>query len=262
VECTDQTEHRAHRPASTTLARSVRAAVVGGFVALVVAAGAAARGTVPDDDTLREGAQVFSQVCQSCHQPGGVGLAGKFPPLKDNPNVADAAYVAQVINNGRQGEIVVNGTTYNGVMPPQSTLSDGQVTSVIAYIQSGFQAPASPAPAAGGPVAGTELPGFANLTILAAFAGALGVFALILGPRVIGVSDRRTMPWLDAWLKTSVIVVGFIVFTVLVPAKVLETETVADLPRPAQDIIASGLWLGGLAAGLLALWYAHRERRI
>ena len=83
-----------------------------------------------------------------------------------------------------------------------------------------------------------------------------------MAPRITGEVDRRTMPWLDAWMRTAIIVVGFIVFTVYVPAKVLESETVAKLDRPVQDIIGSGLWLMGLAGGLLALWYAHRQRRI
>lgn len=54
--------------------------VLGVAVALLLAplaglgAGAAAG---PDDDTLRAGADVYSSVCASCHQPGGVGLAGR-----------------------------------------------------------------------------------------------------------------------------------------------------------------------------------------
>jgi hypothetical protein len=59
-----------------------------------------------------------------------------------------------------------------------------------------------------------------------------------------------------------VIVVGLIVGTTIIPSRVLEIDTVQQLPRIAQDIIAVGVWLGALGAGLWALWYAHRERRI
>ena len=69
------------------------------------------------NEQLREGAAVYAQICASCHQAGGTGLEGQFPPLVDNDNVDDAAYVESVITNGRQGEIIVNGVTYNGVMP-------------------------------------------------------------------------------------------------------------------------------------------------
>ena len=232
------------------------------FVASSHAVVAGTDAGVPDDETLRAGAEVFNAVCASCHEPGGVGVPGEFPPLVNNPNVADAEYVEDVIRNGRTGEIVVNGETYDGVMDPQA-LNDDEIVDVIAYIQSGFAAPSGPAPEIDtGPVAGTDLPVLADWTYLAAIAIALGLGALVLGPRVIAANDRRETTWLDAWMKTAVIVVGLIVSIVIVPAKVLETKTVQDLSGTAQDLIALGLWSGALAVGLLALWYAHRERRI
>jgi hypothetical protein len=207
---------------------------------------------------------VYTAVCSSCHQPGGTGIVGQFPPLLDNPNVADTEYVLEVITNGLQGEIVVNGETYNGRMPAFSTLPTDEVDAVIAYVQSGFQAPSN-APAAvvdTGPVAGTQLPGFANMTNILGIAVAGGVAMLVLAPRLTSAHSRLEMPWLDAWLKSGVIVIGFIVFTVFVPSWVLQTETVSGLDRMAQDIIGAGLWFGALAAGIWALWYANRERRI
>jgi mono/diheme cytochrome c family protein len=239
------------------------------MLVVVVACAAApfvARSSVeagPSDDLLRQGADVYTSVCSGCHQPGGVGLAGSFPPLLDNPNVADAEYVADVIANGREGEIVVNGETYDGVMPAQSTLSDDDVTAVIAYIQSGFSAPAGPAAeVATGPAAGTELPLLANYAWIVAFLIAIGAAALVLGPRVVAAHDRREIGWVDAWLKTGVIVVGLILATTIVPSRVLEMETVQELPRAAQDLIAVGIWSGAIAASMWALWYAHRERRV
>jgi len=216
----------------------------------------------PDDEALRAGAEVYNAVCASCHQPGGVGLAGQFPPLIDNPNVDDADYVEDVIRNGLSGPIEVNGETYDSVMPPQ-TLGDAEIAAVITYIQSGFAAPAAPAPEVDtGPVAGTDLPVLSDWAYYVAFAIVLGFIALVFGPRVIAVINRRTVPWLDATLKSAVITVGLIFSIVIVPAKVLEFETVQKLSRTAQDLIAVGLWSGALAAALLALWYVHRERRI
>jgi mono/diheme cytochrome c family protein len=217
----------------------------------------------PSDETLIEGAEVYTAVCASCHQAGGIGVAGQYPPLRDNPNVADAAYVEDVIRNGRDGLITVNGETYDAVMPAQPSLSDDDIVNVIAYIQSGFAAPAGPAPEVStGPVAGTELPLLSNYTIIFAFAIAAGAVGLVLGPRVIAANDRTQVTWLDAWLKSAVIVVAMILGTTIVPSRVLEIETVQKLPRAAQDLIAVGLWGGALLAGLWALWYAHRERRI
>ncbi len=233
------------------------------IVACAFVAAPALAQDAPSDDVLRAGAEVYSSVCSACHQPGGVGLGSDFPPLVNNANVQDAEYVATVIGEGLSGEITVNGATFDGVMSPQSTLSDADVESVIAYIQSGFAAPTTPEVVADtGPVAGTQLPDLANMTYYAAYIIAAALFALVLGPRVIGAHDRRTLSWADAWMKTAVIVIGLIVATVYVPAKVLEVDAVRDLPRTAQDLIAIGLWSAGLVGGLWALWYAHRERRI
>lgn len=217
----------------------------------------------PSDDTLREGADVYSAVCSSCHQPGGAGLGG-FPPLANNPNVDDAAYVEMVIREGRSGEITVNGEVYSGVMQAQSTLSDTDIAAVIAYIQSGFSAPSAPAVDVpdSGPVAGSDLPAFAFWAMVAAFVIAIGLGALVLGPRIVGVNDRREITWLDAWMKTGVIVVVAIFTTTWLPAKALELDMVRDMPRTAQDLIAVGLWSGALVGLLLVLWFAHRERRV
>ena len=61
---------------------------------------------------------------------------------------------------------------------------------------------------------------------------------------------------------TSAIAAFGVVFTVYAPSRVLQLETVARLDRIVQDIIGTGLWVLGLAIGLWALWYAHRDRRI
>lgn len=223
----------------------------------------ASSASTPDDETLANGSAVYAAVCSGCHQPGGVGLAGRFPPLLDNPNVADAAYVESVIRNGLEGEIVVNGETYDGVMPAQSTLSDDDIADVIAYIQSGFATPATEvAEVATGPVAGTELPLLASYTWIAGALVAIGAVGLVLGPKIVAAHDRRSFTWVDAWLKTGVIVVGAILVTTIVPAQVLEIEAVQELPRVGQDLIAVSFWVGGVAATLWALWYAHRERRV
>ncbi len=227
---------------------------------------AATQADAGGDEQLSLGAEVYNQLCQTCHQPGGVGLPGVFPPLVDNPNVSDAAYVAEVITNGLQGEIVVAGETYNGVMPAFSTLADDDVEALVVYIQSGFQAPAAAAvsevgPTAG-PVAGTELPALANLIWLAAVLVVGLVVLMVVGHRLATTNDRLATPWLDAWLKTGAIVVSAAVVLAFIPNWVLRTSVVADLPRPAQDFIGVSTWGLGLTLLLAGLWYAHRESKI
>lgn len=214
------------------------------------------------DEQLREGATVYAQICASCHQAGGEGLEGQFPPLKDNPNVDDADYLADVIANGRQGEIVVAGVVYNGVMPSFSTLNEDDTAAVIAFIQNDFVAPPLEAAAPLGPVAGTELPALTNMTYFVTLAMVAGLIGLVLAPRILSENSRLNTPWLDAWLKTAVIVSGVLFFTVIVPDWAIKNEYVTDLSRFAQDLIGVSLWLFGMIVVMWSLWYAHRRSRI
>ena len=217
----------------------------------------------PSDEALLSGAAVYNEACAACHQPGGVGLAGQFPPLIGNPNIDDATYVATVIRDGLSGEIDVNGEIYNGVMPAQSTLSDDDVTDVIAYIQSGFATPAAPVPeSSAGDSSGSDLPDGVKTGIYIALAVALLVSAVAFAPRIVGVIDRRTVPWTTAWMKTVVIVVGMILLTTFIPSWVIESEALKDTSRTTRDLITVGVWTVGLGAGLWALWLAQRDRRI
>lgn len=221
--------------------------------------------TVPGvpDELLVRGADLYTASCSSCHQPRGAGLEGQFPPLIGNPNVqGQADYVREVINNGRQGELVVDGVTYNGVMPAFSTLPDEDVDAIVAYVTNGFVTPAAVVEEVAGGETGTSLPGLANMTYVLAMVIAAGLGVYALAPRIVGQVDRLQMPWLDAWLKTAVIVVGFILATVYIPSEILKTDYVTRLGDFGQNVIGLGLWGGGLVIGIWALWYAHRDRRI
>lgn len=85
---------------------------------------------------------------------------------------------------------------------------------------------------------------------------------MALAPRVVDANDRLDFPWLDAWLRTALIVVAVIVFVVYIPSWALQTETVGKLGDFGQQVIGVGLWAGGLGVVLGALWYAHKENRI
>lgn len=215
-------------------------------------------------EQLRQGARVYSQVCSSCHQPGGVGLPGEYPPLLGNPAVDDAEYVANVIENGREGRIEVLGEVYDEVMPSVSTLPDDDVAAVIAYVQNDFQAPVDESAAAEptGPVAGSELPALANMGAVTSYLLAAAVAALILAPHVVGANDRLNTPWLDAWLKTAVIVVATTVLVVVIPDRILKWGPVSELGRFSQDFIGTTMWGLGVLVMLGGLWYAHRESRV
>ncbi|WP_255710098.1 c-type cytochrome [Pontibacter harenae] len=95
--------------------------------------------TDPLKESVKRGAQVYSANCQSCHMEKGEGLAGTFPPLaKSDYLLKDQKRAIGVVLHGAEGEIVVNGETYNMMMPAQSHLSDQEIADVLNYIQNNW----------------------------------------------------------------------------------------------------------------------------
>lgn len=88
----------------------------------------------------RSGEQVYTSLCSACHQSSGAGLSGAFPPLAASEWVSGPPErIAAIVLYGLQGEIVVKGETYSGVMPPfGSQLSDEEIANVLTHIRSSF----------------------------------------------------------------------------------------------------------------------------
>jgi len=82
-----------------------------------------------------EGQQLYNQYCSNCHQPNGEGLAKLYPPLKNSDYLkqnTDKAICS--MKNGLNGEIVVNGVTYNQMMPGVPTLTELEIAEIATYI--------------------------------------------------------------------------------------------------------------------------------
>lgn len=85
------------------------------------------------------GETLYLQYCSMCHQSLGTGLAELYPPLKESDflkNNFDEAVC--IIKNGKQGEIQVNGKTYNQVMPAQTSLTDLEIAEVLTYVSNSW----------------------------------------------------------------------------------------------------------------------------
>lgn len=74
-------------------------------------------------------------ACVACHQAHGKGIPGAFPPLVgQEDHMGDCGHHARIILDGLQGEMVVDGVTYHGVMTPQrALLTDLEIASVMTY---------------------------------------------------------------------------------------------------------------------------------
>ena len=93
-----------------------------------------------------DGAQIFAARCAACHQAGGTGIPGVFPPLAGSNWVTGSDIAAvRILLHGVQGTLTVNGAAYNGAMPGfASQLSDAEIAAVLSYVRSQWGNEAEP----------------------------------------------------------------------------------------------------------------------
>jgi mono/diheme cytochrome c family protein len=92
-----------------------------------------------------DGKQVFAGNCVACHQAGGKGLPGVFPPLDGSEWVAgDERIVANILLHGIDGEISVAGSPFKGAMPSFQRLGDAELAAVASYVRSAWSNKAAP----------------------------------------------------------------------------------------------------------------------
>ncbi|MGA7869477.1 MAG: cytochrome c [Candidatus Binatus sp.] len=112
------------------------------LVAVALGAGwiADARAAEPD---------VFAARCVICHQSTARGVPGIYPPLADSIGYDvlfkdGRDYLIHVVLGGLSGPITVGGTTYNGLMPRFSQLTDAEIAAVLNEVLTHFNAPELP----------------------------------------------------------------------------------------------------------------------
>lgn len=94
--------------------------------------------TATADATLEAGKKVYDDNCLACHQAGGEGAPGMFPPLNKNEYTSDKTKLISTVLHGVEGAIKVNGTEYNNIMPAQDYLSDEEIAAVLTYVLKSF----------------------------------------------------------------------------------------------------------------------------
>lgn len=88
---------------------------------------------------------LYNTYCAACHQGNGKGDNNRFPPLYDSEWVAgDENRLIDIVLNGLQGDITVQGKTYNGLMPRNDHLDDHAIASILTYTRKRFGNGAAP----------------------------------------------------------------------------------------------------------------------
>ncbi len=93
--------------------------------------------TAPPAAVMQRGKQIYESYCKTCHQANGQGIPGVYPPLAKSDYLKDKQAVIRALVFGLSGKIVVNGKTYNGVMPP-APYNDADIAAVLTYVYNSF----------------------------------------------------------------------------------------------------------------------------
>jgi len=97
-------------------------------------------GPLDDKQRLELGAATYTRICAACHQAQGQGMPGTFPPLAKSDYLASAppeTLVAHLVH-GLQGPLTVNGTQFNGIMPPMAFLTDEEIAGALTFVRASW----------------------------------------------------------------------------------------------------------------------------
>ena len=89
-------------------------------------------------ESIKRGEEVYLGYCITCHMDQGQGIEGVFPPLAGSDYLMeDRERSIKTVKYGLEGEIIVNGVTYNNIMSPMG-LSDEEIADVLNYIRNSW----------------------------------------------------------------------------------------------------------------------------
>lgn len=88
---------------------------------------------------FQNGKKVYMLNCQTCHGEDGKGVPDVFPPLAHSDYLMqDRSRAIRQVLYGARGTMIVNGQSYTGEMPAQSTLNDIEIADVLNYIRNSW----------------------------------------------------------------------------------------------------------------------------
>lgn len=89
--------------------------------------------------SIQRGKKVYETYCLNCHQPDGKGIPRMNPPLtKTKLVLGDRTKLINIILNGMDEEVEINGIAYLNPMPSQPHLKDQEIADVLTYVRNSF----------------------------------------------------------------------------------------------------------------------------
>lgn len=89
--------------------------------------------------SIERGKDVYTTNCIDCHMADGIDPQDTYPPLaKSDYLMKPADTLINIILQGQNGEVVVNGKKYNDDMQALGYLSDEQISDVLNYVRNSW----------------------------------------------------------------------------------------------------------------------------
>ena len=90
------------------------------------------------EESMARGAVIYTDFCGPCHLEKGEGVVHTFPPLAASDYLSKNREASiRGVKYGQQGEIIVNGVTYNNIMTPLG-LEDDEIADVMNYVMNSW----------------------------------------------------------------------------------------------------------------------------
>jgi len=99
--------------------------------------------------SIANGKNVYVQNCLTCHQADGTGVQRMNPPLiKTTYVLGDKTKLIQIVMNGFNEDVEIDGKKWSNSMTPHDALKDQEIADVLTYVRNSFGNKASAVTAA------------------------------------------------------------------------------------------------------------------
>jgi len=89
--------------------------------------------------SVANGKKFYLQYCVTCHQADGKGVPTLNPPLINTSYVlGDKIKLIQIVLNGFNEDVQINGQTYSNNMTPHAFMKDQEIADVLTYVRNSF----------------------------------------------------------------------------------------------------------------------------
>lgn len=89
-------------------------------------------------ESIKKGSEIYADFCVNCHMDTGEGIPYTYPPLAKSDYLMNNRQAAlHAVKYGLQGEITVNGVSYNSAMTSLG-LEDEEIADVMNFIMNSW----------------------------------------------------------------------------------------------------------------------------